>query len=316
MERYLAFSLVEVTEAAALEAAKFLGRGDKIAADQAAVDAMRNVFNSLDIDGTVVIGEGELDEAPMLYIGERVGLRKPDSIELDIAVDPVEATTSLSLGLNNSIAVVAVAPRGCLLNAPDMYMSKIAVGPKAKGAINLDLSVKENLINVAKALNKDIRELTVATQYRERHEYIVQACREVGAKMKLFDNNDLQAAIATCFDNAIADIFLGIGGAPEGVIAAAAIKSLGGDFQARLLPSDEEEKLRCYKMGVDYNELYSLDDLVKGEESYFAATGISNGDMLRGVIYKDNNTAITHSMIISNKKGMIRFVESVHRLDR
>ena len=251
MERYLAFSLVEVTEAAALEAAKFLGRGDKIAADQAAVDAMRNVFNCLDIDGTVVIGEGELDEAPMLYIGERVGLRNPDSIELDIAVEPVEATTSLSLGLNNSIAVVAVAPRGCLLNAPDMYMSKIAVGPKAKGAINLDLTVKENLINVAKALNKDIRELTVATQYRERHEYIVQACREVGAKMILFDN-----------------------------------------------------------------KLYLIDDLVKGDESYFAATGISNGDMLRGVIYKDNNTAITHSMVISNKKGMIRFVESVHRLDR
>jgi fructose-1,6-bisphosphatase II len=316
MEKNLALSLVTVTEAAALGAAKFLGRGDKNTADQLAVDAMRNVFNSLDIDGTVVIGEGEMDEAPMLYIGEKVGLRNSDSIEIDIAVDPVEGTTPLALGLENAIAVVAIAPRGCLLNAPDMYMDKIVVGPKARGAINLDAPVKENLINVAKALNKDITELTVTMLDRERHEHIMQACREVGARMKLFDNGDVGAAIATCFDYTGTDILFGMGGAPEGVITAAAIKCMGGDFQGRLVPTNEEERLRCEKMGVDYNKIYLLDDLVKGDEAYFAATGISNGDMLKGVTYKGKHTAITHSVVMRGKTGTIRFIESFHRLNK
>jgi fructose-1,6-bisphosphatase II len=316
MDRNLALNLIRVTEAAALGAAKFLGRGDKDTADGAAVDAMRNVFNSLDIDGIVVIGEGEMDEAPMLYIGERVGTRSANAIELDIAVDPVEGTTPLALGLENSIAVVAVAPRGCLLNAPDMYMDKIAVGPRAKGAIDLDAPVKDNLINVAKALGKDISELTVTMLDRERHEHIMKACREVGARMKLFDNGDVGAALATCFDYTGTDILFGRGGAPEGVITAAAIKCMGGDFQGRLVPMNEEEKLRCEKMGVDYNKLYSLDDLVKGDEAYFAATGISNGDLLKGVTYQSKHTAITHSVVMRGKTGTIRFIESFHRLDR
>ncbi len=316
MDRNLALNLVRVTEAAALGAAKLLGRGDKNMADQLAVDGMRSMFDTLDIDGTVVIGEGELDEAPMLYIGEKIGRDLIGSIKVDIAVDPVEGTTAVAKGLPNAIAVVAIAPQGHLLNAPDMYMDKIAVGPRAKGVINLDAPVRVNLMNVAKALNKDITDLTVTMLDRERHAEIIKECRAAGARIKLFSDGDVGAALATCFEHTGTDILFGIGGAPEGVITAVAIKCLGGDFQGRLIPSDEAEKERCSRMGVDFNKLFTLDDLVIGNEVFFAATGISDGDLLKGVTYHEGNKAKTHSVIMRGETGTIRFIESIHRLDK
>ncbi|WZL73587.1 class II fructose-bisphosphatase [Clostridiaceae bacterium 35-E11] len=316
MDRNLALNLARVTEAAALESAKYLGRGDKIIADQAAVDGMRKMFDTLNIDGTVVIGEGEMDEAPMLYIGEQIGKAESGAPKVDIAVDPLDGTNSVAKGLPNAVAVVAIAPRGHLLNAPDMYMDKIAVGPKAKGVINLKAPVKENLINVAKALNKNITDLTVTMLDRERHEGIIKECRELGVRIKLFKDGDVAAAIATCFEDRGVDIMLGIGGAPEGVIAAAALKCLGGEFQGQLVAYEEEEKERCKKMGADIDKVLLLDDLVKGNEVFFAATGISDGDLLKGVTYYGNNMARTHSVVMRAETGTIRFIEAIHKLDK
>ncbi|MCT4607158.1 MAG: class II fructose-bisphosphatase [Marinisporobacter sp.] len=316
MDRNLAINLARVTEAAALGAAKYMGRGDKNIADQAAVDGMRNMLDTLNIDGVVVIGEGEMDEAPMLYIGEQIGKAEDDSIKVDIAVDPVDGTNCVAKGLPNAVAVVAVAPKGHLLNAPDMYMDKIAVGPKAKGVINLDAPVKENLLNVAKALNKNITDLTVTMLDRERHEEIIKECRELGVRIKLFQEGDVAAAIATCFEDRGIDIMLGIGGAPEGVIAAAAIKCLGGEFQGKLVPFEEEERERCKKMGVDCEKVLQLEDLVKGNEVYFASTGISDGDLLKGVTYSQSNTARTHSVVMRAETGTVRFIETMHKLDK
>ncbi len=316
MDRNLALNLARVTEAAALGAAKYMGRGDKNEADQAAVDGMRRMFDTLNVDGVVVIGEGEMDEAPMLYIGERIGKASEGSPKLDIAVDPLDGTNAVAKGLPNAISVVATAPRGCLLNAPDMYMDKIAVGPRAKGVVNLDAPVKENLINVAKALNKSISDLTVTMLDRERHEGIIRECRELGVRIKLFKDGDVGAAIATCFEDRGVDILLGIGGAPEGVIAAAALKCLGGEFQGKLVPYTEEEAERCKKMGVDTDKVLLLDDLVKGNEVLFAATGISDGDLLKGVRYFGDYTARTHSVVMRSETGTIRFIEAIHRLDK
>ncbi|MCT4618996.1 MAG: class II fructose-bisphosphatase [Marinisporobacter sp.] len=316
MDRNLAINLARVTEAAALGAAKYMGRGDKNIADQAAVDGMRNMLDTLNIDGVVVIGEGEMDEAPMLYIGEQIGKAENDSIKVDIAVDPVDGTNCVAKGLPNAVAVVAVAPKGHLLNAPDMYMDKIAVGPKAKGVISLDAPVKENLLNVAKALNKNITDLTVTMLDRERHEGIVKECRDLGVRIKLFQEGDVAAAIATCFEDRGVDIMLGIGGAPEGVIAAAAIKCLGGEFQGKLVPYEQEERERCKKMGVDCETVLQLEDLVKGNEVYFASTGISDGDLLKGVTYSGSNKARTHSVVMRAETGTVRFIETIHKLDK
>jgi len=316
MDRSLAINLVRVTEAAALGAAKYMGRGDKNLADQAAVDNMRKMFDTLDIDGIVVIGEGELDEAPMLYIGERVGKCREDSLKVDIAVDPLDGTNSVAKGLPNAISVVAMAPRGNLLKAPDTYMYKLAVGPKAKGVIDLDAPVKENLINVAKALNKDIADLTVTMLDRERHLGIIKECRELGVRIKLFRDGDVGAAIATCFENTGVDVLIGTGGAPEGVIAAAALKCLGGEMQGKLTPLSREEEERCEKMGAPVGKVLMLDDLVSGEEVYFAATGISDGDLLKGVTYLGNNVAKTHSVVLRAETGTIRFIEAIHKLDK
>ncbi|SNS63527.1 fructose-1,6-bisphosphatase II [Anaerovirgula multivorans] len=315
MDRNLALDLVRVTEAAALGAAKHMGRGDKIAADQAGVDGMRKVFDNLEIDGIVVIGEGEMDEAPMLYIGEVVGRKGPRAIKVDIAVDPVEGTNSVAKGLPNAIAVVAMAPRGCLLNAPDMYMDKIAVGPKAAGKVHIDAPLYENLKATAEALNKSITDLTVTMLDRPRHQEIIKKCREAGARIKLFKDGDVAAALATCFDYTGVDILLGIGGAPEGVIAAAGLKCLGGQFQGRLIPFEEEERQRCIKMGVDVNKILYMEDLVKGEEVYFTATGISDGELLKGVTYQGNNMVKTHSVVMRSKSGTIRFIEAIHKLN-
>ncbi|TCO78776.1 class II fructose-bisphosphatase [Marinisporobacter balticus] len=316
MDRNLALNLARVTEAAALGAAKYMGRGDKNIADQAAVDGMRSMLDTLNIDGTVVIGEGEMDEAPMLYIGEQIGKSVEGSIKVDIAVDPVDGTNCVAKGLPNAVAVVAIAPKGHLLNAPDMYMDKIAVGPKAKGVVSLDAPVKENLINVAKALNKNITDLTVTMLDRERHEKIMKECRELGVRIKLFQEGDVAAAIATCFEDRGVDIMLGIGGAPEGVIAAAALKCLGGEFQGKLVPFEEEEKERCERMGVPTDTVLLMEDLVKGDEVLFASTGISDGDLLKGVTYYGNNMARTHSVVMRAETGTIRFIETVHKLDQ
>lgn len=317
MDRNLAVNLARVTEAAALGAAKHFGRGDKNLADGAAVDSMRKMFDTLDISGKVVIGEGEMDEAPMLYIGEEVGLRRSDSPEVDIAVDPIDGTTATAKGLDNAIAILAIAPRGCLLHAPDMYMEKIAVGPKAKGRVGLDKSVEENLEALSKALNKKISDITVAILDRERHEKLITDFRNAGARIKLFSDGDVATAIATCFDDSGVDMMIGSGGAPEGVITAAALKCLDGDFQGRLTPLDEKEAERCKKMGIEcVDAVLSMEDLVKGNEVYFAATGISDGDLLKGVRLGENNIAKTHTMVTRSETGTVRFIEAIHKLDK
>lgn len=316
MDRNLALNLVRVTEAAALESARFLGRGDKNAADQAAVDGMRKMFDTVNIDGVVVIGEGEMDEAPMLYIGEQIGKAMEGCPKVDIAVDPLDGTTAVAKGLSNAISVVAIAPRGCLLHAPDMYMDKIAVGPRAKGTIDINASIEDNLRNVAKALNKDISDLTVTILDRERHQELIRKVRTVGARIKLFGDGDVAAAIATGFEHSGVDILMGIGGAPEGVIAAAALKCMGGEFQGKLYPMNDEEKERCKKMGADVDKILTMEDLVKGEEILFAATGISDGELLKGVLYSESNVARTHSIVMRAETGTIRFIDAIHKLDK
>ncbi|MCF6461186.1 class II fructose-bisphosphatase [Clostridium sp. Cult3] len=317
MDRDLALSLVRVTEIAALASGRYMGRGDEMGADQAAVDGMRAAFDLVNTKGKVVIGEGELDEAPMLYIGEEIG--KGMDIEADIAVDPVEGTTLVAKGLPNAISVIAMAPKGCLLNAPDTYMKKIAVGPKAAGKIDIDATVEENLVSVAKALNKNISDLTVIIQDRERHKDIIDEARRVGARIKLFSEGDVAAAIATAFEDTGVDILIGIGGAPEGVIAAAALKCMGGDFQGKLYPMSEKERIRCASMGWTedkLDKLLTMNDLAEGNDIFFAATGISDGDLLKGVVYYGDNLAKTHSVVMRSKTGTIRFVEAQHKLDK
>lgn len=313
----IAMGLARVTEAAALCSAKFMGRGDKIAADQAAVDGMEKAFSMMPVRGTVVIGEGELDNAPMLYIGQEVGIGEDNMPEMDIAVDPLDGTVLIAKGLPNAIAVVAMGPRGSLFHAPDMYMKKMVVGPGAKGAIDINKSPKENILSVAKALNKEVTELTVIVQERERHDYIVEAAREVGARVKLFGEGDVAAALACAFENTGVDIFMGTGGAPEGVIAAAAIKCMGGEMQAKLEPHTDEERERCRTMGIeDVNKTLFIDDLVKGEDVYFAATGITDCDLLKGVVFSKNDCASTHSVVMRSKTATVRFVEAHHDLKR
>lgn len=316
MDRNLALNLARVTEAAALASSKLLGMGDKNAADQAAVDAMRRMFDTVNIDGVVVIGEGEMDEAPMLYIGEEIGIAGEDSLKVDIAVDPLDGTRSVANGLPNAISVVAIAPRGCLLNAPDVYMNKIAVGPKASGVIDINASTRENIENVAKALGKDVSEVTVTLLDRPRHEKLVKEIREVGARIKMITDGDVLAAISTCFDYTDVDILMGIGGAPEGVLAAAALKCMGGEFQGILTPADEEQVKRCKGMCVDVDRVYRTDDMVKGDEIVFAATGVSYGELLDGVKYQEKNIASTHTLVLRAETGTIRFIEAVHKLDK
>lgn len=317
MDRDLALSLVRVTEIAALLSARYMGRGDKEKADQAAVDGMRAAFDLVNTKGQVVIGEGELDEAPMLYIGEIIG--KGMDVEADIAVDPLDGTSLVAKGLPNAISVIAMAPKGCLLNAPDTYMKKMAVGPRAKGKINIEASIEENLYNVAKALNKEISDLTVIIQDRERHDELIQEVRRIGARIKLFGEGDVAAAIATAFEDTGVDIMISIGGAPEGVIAASALKCMGGDFQGKLYPMSEAERERCYELGWTderLEEILTIDDLAKGDDIFFAATGISDGELLKGVVYYGDKLAKTHSIVMRSKTGTIRFVEAHHRLDK
>lgn len=315
MDRELALEFVRVTETAALAAGRLMGRGDKNAADQAAVEGMRAVFDTVSINGTVVIGEGEMDEAPMLYIGEKLGCAIAP--ELDIAVDPLEGTNLVAKGLPNAIAVLAAAPKGCLLNAPDMYMEKIAVGPKAAGRVCLTNSVTENLRELAKALDKDITEITAILLDRPRHYKIMEEIRQCGARIKLITDGDVSAAIATAIEDTGIDIMFGTGGAPEGVLAAAALKCMGGELQGRLVPENDEERNRAIAMGItDLSKVLMLDDLVKGNEVFFTATGITDGDMLRGVRYPAGGKAITHSLIMRGETGTVRFIEAIHTINK
>ncbi|ERJ79791.1 fructose-1,6-bisphosphatase, class II [Peptostreptococcaceae bacterium oral taxon 113 str. W5053] len=317
MDRNLTLNLVRVTEVAAIQSAKFLGRGDKNAVDEAAVEGMREMFDDLDIDGIVVIGEGEMDEAPMLYIGEQIGKAGENSVKVDIAVDPVDGTELVAKGLENAIAVVAVAPRGDLFHAPDMYMHKLAAGPKAKDAVHMDLPIEVNLRRLAKALNKEVSELTVSMLDRPRHAELIRRVRATGARIKLFRAGDIAAAIATCYKDSGVDLLIGSGGAPEGVIAAVAIKALGGVFQARLDPHTEEEIRRCKEMGIeDVDRILEISDLVKGEDALFAATGVTDGDLMPGVVNLGNNRVRTSSLVLRVQTGTARKIEAVHILTR
>jgi len=312
MERELALEFVRVTEAAALSAGRLMGRGQKEAADAAAVDAMRAMLDTVQIRGTIVIGEGELDEAPMLYIGEKVGGALFP--EVDIAVDPVEGTSLVAKGLPNAIAVLAVSEKGGLLHAPDMYMEKMAVGKEARGCIDLNAPLKYNLERVAHAKGKRVADLTVVILDRERHAAIIRQVREAGARIKLISDGDVAPAVATAFGDSGVDMLVGIGGAPEGVLAAAALKCLGGEMQARLMPTCEAEIRRAESMGLkDIKAVLTLSDIVRGNDVIFAATGITDGDLLRGVRYLGEK-ATTHSMVMRSKTGTIRLVEATHLL--
>ena len=314
MERELALEFVRVTEAAALACARWLGKGDKNAADNAAVEAMRHLFDSIQISGTVVIGEGEMDEAPMLYIGEEVGSRQGPKV--DIAVDPLDGTNSVAKGLPGAISVLAVGPQGSLLHAPDMYMEKIAVGPQAAGMVDINWPVRRNLEAVARALQKSLADVTLIALDRPRHAEIIRQAREAGARIRLISDGDVAAAVATAMPDSGIDILLGSGGAPEGVLAAAALKCMGGELQGRLLPDGEEQTARLVAMGQEPGKVLYLNDMVKTEDVFFAATGVSDGDMLRGVRYGGGNTARTYSMVMRGKTGTIRFIEALHRLDK
>ncbi|HHZ16134.1 MAG TPA: class II fructose-bisphosphatase [Peptococcaceae bacterium] len=314
MERELTLEFARVTEAAAIASARWWGRGDKNAADDAATEAMRAMFDTVNIDGTVVIGEGEMDEAPMLYIGEKVG--RGHNVQVDVAVDPLEGTNLVAKGLMGAIAVLAVAPKGCLLHAPDMYMEKIAAGPAAVGKISLDASVTENVRAVARSLHKDIADVTVVVLDRERHRHIIEELRRIGARIKLISDGDVSPAVATSIPGSGVDMVIGIGGAPEGVLAAAALRCTGGEFQGRLWPENAKDIERCKKLGVtDPRKILTLNDLVRGEDVIFAATGVTDGDFLKGVRYY-GNYATTHTVVMRGVSGTIRFLEARHRMDK
>ncbi len=310
MDRNLALEAVRVTEAAALAASKLMGRGDEKMADQAAVDAMRTSLNSLNIEGTVVIGEGERDEAPMLYIGEKVGLGGGPKI--DIALDPLEGTTITAKGLPNSLAVMAMAEHGGFLNAPDVYMDKIAVGGGLpEGIVDLDKSVAENLKDLAKAKKVDVNDLVVCILDRPRHSELIARVREAGARIMLIGDGDVSGVIATSTGDSGIDIYMGSGGAPEGVLAAAALRAIGGQIQGRLLFRNDDEKARAKKWGItDLNRKYSMTDMAKGDVM-FAATGVTSGSMLKGV-RRFHNGAETHSIVMRSKTGTVRWVSAHH----
>jgi fructose-1,6-bisphosphatase II len=305
--------LVRVTEAAALASARWMGRGKKDEADDAATSAMRDVFDTIPMKGTVVIGEGEMDEAPMLYIGEKLG--NGYGARLDVAVDPLEGTNIVASGGWNALAVIAVADHGNLLNAPDMYMEKIAVGPEAVGKIDIEASIIDNLKAVAKAKNKDIEDVVATILYRKRHEKIISELREAGARIKLINDGDVAGAINTAFDHTGVDILFGSGGAPEGVLSAVALKALGGEIQGKLLPQNDEELKRCGTMGIDVNKVLRMEDLVKGDDAIFAATGVTDGELLKGVQFK-GSVGTTHSVVMRAKSGTVRFVDGQHSLKK
>ena len=312
LDRNLALEVVRVTEAAALAASKLMGRGDEKKADQAAVDAMRTTLNSLSIDGTVVIGEGERDEAPMLYIGEKVGLAQAGMPRIDIALDPLEGTTITAKGLPNALAVIAMAEHGGFLNAPDVYMDKIAVGGGLpEGIVDLDKTPHQNLADLAKAKKVDIADLVVCILDRPRHAELIAKVREAGARIMLIGDGDVSGVIATSTGDSGIDIYMGSGGAPEGVLAAAALRAIGGQIQGRLLFRNDDERGRARRLGItDLNRKYSMLEMAKGDVM-FAATGVTSGSMLKGV-RRFHNGAETHSIVMRSKTGTVRWVSAHH----
>jgi fructose-1,6-bisphosphatase II len=312
-ERNLAFDFVRVTEAAALASARWLGRGNKEEGDRAAVEAMRVSFATIPIQGEVVIGEGEKDEAPMLFNGEKVGLGEGPA--MDVAVDPVEGTRLLAYGRPNAISVVGGAPAGAMCNpGPSFYMQKLVVGHEARNAIDLDAPIKDNLRNIAKALGKKANDLVVFVLDKPRHEKLIQRIREIGARIQLHTDGDVSGALMAVDPHAEVDVMMGTGGSPEGVLAACAIKGMGGQMLCRLDPQSYVEKEAIQDAGVDVREVLSVDDLIRSDDAFFAATGISGGSFLRGVRYTGTG-AVTHSMVIRAKTGTLRYIESYHNME-
>ncbi|MCM3038535.1 class II fructose-bisphosphatase [Paenibacillus motobuensis] len=313
MERELALEIVRVTEMGALSSACFIGRGDKNAADQAATTAIRSMFDSVSIDGTVVIGEGEMDDAPMLYIGEKVGNKQGPSV--DVAVDPLEGTEVVARGLENAQSVIAIADRGSLLHAPDIYMEKLACGPQLAGKLSLEDPVDVTLQKASQVTGKAISELKIMVLDRERHQGLINSLRQAGVRVKLLDHGDIAGAIATALPDNEVDLYMGSGGAPEGVLAAAALKCLGGEMQGRLLPQGPFELQRCHMMGLDDPlRVLHMEDMVGTGDVIFAATGVSTGEFLTGVRFIGNDRAETHSVIMRAQSRTIRYIRSIHYL--
>lgn len=312
--RNLALDLVRVTEAAALAAGRYMGRGDKEAGDQAAVDAMRLVLNSIDIDGVIVIGEGEKDEAPMLYNGERLG--SGNGPQVDIAVDPIDGTRLLAMGRANSIVTVALSERGTMFDpGPIVYMNKIAVGPRAKGVIDLDAPLEDNLAAVAAAKKADVDDLTVVILDRPRHEQLIADIRKTGARIRQITDGDVAGALMTAWPDSGIDMLIGIGGTPEGVLAAAALKCMGGEIQGRLYPRNDEEAQRASDLGYDLKRKLTTNDLINGDDVFFAVTGITDGELLHGVKYTGLG-ARTYSLVMRGHSGTVREISSSHRWDK
>ncbi len=311
LERQLVLETVRVTEQAALAASHWVGKGDKNAVDGAGTTAMRDVLNQLGISGTVVIGEGEMDEAPMLYIGEKVGM---GGFEVDIAVDPVEGTSVTSRGLPNGVAVIALSEKGGLMGAPDMYMDKLVVGPPAVGSVSLDWPVEANLKAIALSLERKVEDMAIVVLDRPRHEQLIQQIRGAGARVKLIGDGDVIAALAVAVRGTGVHALMGSGGAPEGVLTAAAMRCLGGEIQGRYLPEDDAQRQRCKDMGVDTKHIYKTEELAPGKEIVFSATGITNGDLLEGVrLFKDG--ARTHTIAMGYATRVVRFIDTIHLLD-
>lgn len=312
--RNLALDLVRVTEAGALAAGRWMGRGEKKAGDQAAVDGMRVVLNSIDIDGVVVIGEGEKDEAPMLFNGEKLG--SGTGTEVDIAVDPVEGTSLLALGRANSVATVAVAERGSMFNpGPIVYMHKLAVGPQAKGHIDINAPIEVNLNAVARAKGADVDDLTLVILDRERHVELIDRVRKTGARIRLITDGDVAGALMTAWPEAGIDMLVGIGGTPEGVLSACALKCMGGEIQAKLYARNEKEAELAKAMGYDLDKVLDIDDLVASDDTFFAITGITDGELVDGVKYFGSG-ATTHSLVMRSRTGTVREIRATHRWDQ
>jgi fructose-1,6-bisphosphatase II len=312
--RNLALELVRVTEAAALSAARFMGRDDKVSADQAAVDGMRLILNSIQIDGIVVIGEGEKDEAPMLYNGERLG--DGSLPEVDIAVDPIDGTRPLALGRHNSISTVALAPRGTMYDpGPFVYMDKIAVGPACKGVVDIEKPVGENLNAIAKALGKREEDITVVLLDRSRHKELVAEIRRCGARIRMIQDGDVIAALDTVWPDSGIDVLMGVGGTPEGVLAACALRGTGGEIQGKLYARNENELALGIEMGYDFEKVLTMDDLVSSDDVFFAATGITDGNFLDGVKYRSTG-ARTDSIVVRGKTGTVRQIVATHSFEK
>ncbi len=312
--RNLALDLVRVTEAAALAAGRWMGRGQKESADHAAVEAMRLVLSTIAIDGVIVIGEGEKDRAPMLYNGEKVG--NGSGPQVDVAVDPIDGTRPLAFGRTNSIATVAFAPHGAMFDpGPFVYMNKIAVGPEAKGKINIEVPLTENLKAIAKAKGKAVEDLTTIILDRPRHEAMIAEIRQAGARIRLIPDGDVAAALMTAWPDSGVDVLFGIGGTPEGVLAACALRAMGGEIQGKLYARDEDELRRGNEAGYDFKKVLTMDDLVSSEDVFFAATGITDGELLKGVRYFGDG-ASTDSLVVRGLTGTVRQITATHRMDK